>query len=407
MLAPTYSIQYTIYTALLFNHFNLHYTLSRELTELYASVALRNFTLGLISIFEPIYLYLYFSQDISKTLLYFSSISLISGLLSPFAGKIVTKIGVKHSMLVSVPFLFLYYFGLWKIEFLENLFFILIPILITHNLFYWTAFHIDFARFSEKGKRGKQLSYLHTVSAVAAALSPFAGGIVLIKAGYPVLFGIVLILLFFSIVPLFLSREVHERYTDSYEKAFGEVFHKKYRTKAISFLAEGSEYSILVFIWPVFLYMLAISYSYIGLISSISLFAGLLFALYLGKLIDRMGHARILVIGSWMNALTWPVRMFVVTPLDVILINTLNSITRVTAHMPFGVLFYDWAGREDVNRDRFVIFREMTHNVGRGIILAIFAVIFLYIDNIAIAFPIAGVFSLMLMFFVRGVGNAK
>ena len=380
---------------------------NREVREVYWYTAIHSLALSMVFIFEPIYLYLYFSRDISKTLLYFSAVSLIFGLLSPFAGKIITKIGVKHSMLVSVPFLFLYYLGLWQIEFLGNFFFVLIPVLIIHNLFYWTAFHIDFARFSEKGKRGKQLSYLHTVAAIASALSPFVGGIILIKMGYPVLFGIVLGLLFFSVFPLFFSKEVHERYTDSFQKAFGEVFHKKYIFKAIAFLAEGSEQSILIFIWPVFLYILAISYSSIGLISSVSLFAGLIFALYLGKVTDKMSHARLLIIGSWMNALTWPVRMFVATPLDVTLVNTLNAVTRITAHMPFGVLFYDWVGRKDANRDRFVIFREMTHNFGRGIVLAIFAVIFLFVDNIAIAFPIAGVFSLMLMFFIKGGEDEK
>ena len=384
-----------------FPHFE--YTLNRELTELYVSIALRNFTLGLISIFVPIYIFIYFSQDLSKTILFFGVIGILHGALSPLAGKIITKLGVKHSMLASVPFLFLYYLGLLKIQALGSFFFLIIPIAVLHNIFYWPAFHIDFTRFSDQQSMGKQLSYRHTVAALSAAAAPFVGGLIIVKMGYPVLFAIVLVLLFSSIIPLFLSKEVHETYTDSFQKAYREIFQKKYRNKAIAFFAEGAEVAVQGIIWPIFLFALAISYSSIGGIWSVALFVGILFALYLGKATDRIGHGRLLILGSWLNAFTWPLKMFVQTPLDAFLVNTLHQLTRLSSHLPFGALFYNWSARHDVNRDRFIIFREMTHNIGMGIFLIVLSGIFLYFENMAIAFPIAGVLSLFMTFFVRGV----
>jgi len=384
-------------------HFN--YTLNRELTELYASIAIRNFTLGLVAIFEPIYIFLYFSQNLSSTLLYFGAISLLFGLLAPFAGKIITKIGVKHSILLSIPFLFLYYLGLWQIAVLGSFFFVLVLLRVGYNTLYWTAFHIDFARYSESKSRGKQLSYRHVVAALSAAASPLIGGIVLLKFGYPILFAAVLILLFVSVVPLFLSKEIHERYKDSFLKAFKEMFQKKYRGKVITFFAEGGEPIAQIIIWPIFLYILAVSYSAIGMISSVSLFVGVIFAVYLGRLVDSARRERLLAIGSWLNALAWPIKMFVQTPFDAFLANTLHKFTRLTAYMPLGALFYDWTGRRDVNRDRFIILREMVLNISRGLILFIYAAIFLFTNNIALAFPLAGAFSLLLVFFTKG--NAK
>lgn len=380
---------------------HFEYTLNRELTQLYASIALRNFTLGLIAIFVPIYIFLYFSADISKTLLFFGTVAVFHGALSPLAGKIITKIGIKHSMLVSVPFIFLYYLGLWKIEALGDLFFILIPILVIHNLLYWPAFHVDFSRFSDQKSRGKQLSYRHLVAALSASVAPLAGGIILTKFGYPALFAIVLVLLFVSIFPLFFSKETRENYTDSFEKAYREVFQKKYRSKAVALFAEGAEGVVHIIIWPIFLYILAISYSSMGAISSVALFAGLLFALYMGRLIDKMGHGRFLALGSWLNALTWPVKMFVRTPFDAFLVHTLHEFTRLSVQMPLSTLFYDWTARDDVSRDRFVIFREMIHNIGGGILMFLLAGVFLAYDNIAIAFPIAGALSLLLSFFAK------
>ena len=383
-----------------FPHF--HYTLNRELTELYASIALRNFTLGLIAIFVPIYIFIYFSQDLSKTLLFFGALSFLHGILAPFSGKIVTKIGVKRSMLASTPFLFLYYLGLWQINALGNFFFVLILLAVVHNLFYWTAFHIDFARFSEKRNRGKQISYRHIVAALSAVASPLIGGVIIVQLGYPILFTIVLVLLFASVFPLFLSKEIHETYTDSFQKAFREVLQKKYRAKAVALFAEGAESMVHIFIWPIFLFALSISFSFIGLISSVALFGGLLFALYLGRLVDKMGPARLLAFGSWLNALTWPIKMFIQTPIEAFFIHTLHQFTRLTMQMPFSTLFYDWASRDDVNRDRFIIFREMVLNIGRSALMFILAGVFLFTDNMVIVFPIAGAFSLLIPFFARG-----
>ena len=69
--------------------FYLQYFLKRERTELYLSVAIRNFALGLALIFEPIYLFLYFHHSLSKTLLFFALIYSAYGLLVPFGAKIM------------------------------------------------------------------------------------------------------------------------------------------------------------------------------------------------------------------------------------------------------------------------------------------------------------------------------
>lgn len=391
------------YDEFIYSH--LHYTLNRELTELYISIALRNFTIGLIGIFEPIYIFLYFDKAIVPTLLFFGVISILHGVLAPFSGKIITKIGIKHSMLVSVPFIFLYYLGLWHIDKLGSFFAVLIPLAVAHGLFYWTAFHIDFARFSELKNRGRQLSYRHTTAALAAAVSPFAGGVMIMHFGYPALFGVVLVLLFVSMLPLFFSKEVHEHYTDSFQKAYGEMFQKKYKNKVIAFAAEGSEVMTQSIIWPIFLFILAINYSAIGAISSFAFLGGVIFALFMGRVIDKRGSSKIFVLGSWLNAFTWPIKMFVTVPMGAFFVNTLHHIIRLTALLPFGALFYDWSARERVNRDRFIILREIAVNCGKGLALFVLAAIFLFTDNLALAFPLAGIFSLFMILFIKGEGN--
>src|SRR3989344_5204474 len=85
----------------------------RELGEFYLSIALRTFALGLIAIFEPIYIFLHVGRSIPLTLFYFGAVYVISGLFAPVGMKICSRLGVKRTMVASIPCALLYYGGLW------------------------------------------------------------------------------------------------------------------------------------------------------------------------------------------------------------------------------------------------------------------------------------------------------
>ena len=57
--------------------FHPHLHINRELTELYASSAIRTFAIALIAIFEPIYIYLTFDRSLTRAFLYFGLFSLL------------------------------------------------------------------------------------------------------------------------------------------------------------------------------------------------------------------------------------------------------------------------------------------------------------------------------------------
>ena len=83
----------------------LHYFLKREASQFFVSIAIRNLALGMVLIFEPIYIYLHFGSSLPLTLLYFGIIHGLFGLMAFFfGGKIMAKVGLKHCMLLSHPF---------------------------------------------------------------------------------------------------------------------------------------------------------------------------------------------------------------------------------------------------------------------------------------------------------------
>lgn len=381
------------------HHFNHFFALNRELSELYIAVAIRNFALALITIFEPIYIFLFFGKNLSDTLLFFAASSIGFGLLVPFGAKIITKIGVKHAMILSVAPLFLYYVGLWQIEKFAWVFIAVVALKIFYMMIFWPAFHMDFARFSDREHRGRELSQLNVVASAAAAVSPFIGGALIFGYGYHIVFTIVLILLFVSIIPLLLSKEFHERYTDSFEKTFREIFQKKHAKKVLVFAAEGVESAVLIHIWPLFLFLLAISYASLGIITSGALILGLFFIIYLGKLSDRTDKRKLKNLGAFLNAIAWPILIFVRTPFDAFLAHIFHRFSRATLYVPYGSLYYDWVGREDANRDRFIVLREVSLNCSRGLFLVFLALIPVFSSNLALAFPIAAIMSFVFWIF--------
>jgi MFS family permease len=376
-----------------FHHFD------KELSELYISHTIRRFALAMVIIFEPIYLFLYFDKSFSAVLLFFASIALLYGLFVPFGAKIMVKLGLKKAMLFSVPLLFLYYLVLWQIELFPFFFLLALALRVIYALFYWPAYHTDMARSSKKGLRGEQVGASLVVYNLASVIGPFIGGLLVFELGFPILFIVVLILLLVSVVPLFFSKEIHEVYTDSYKKAFRQIFSRKFYKESIAFAAFGFDQGVSFFIWPIFMFVLAINYESMGLITSGALFLSLIFTLYIGKLVDRLSRRRLLRIGSILTAAAWFFKTFIRTPLDAFLAHTIYRFAFTSSNVPYRAIMYDKASEDKRFIDRFIVFREMSHNLGRALIFIILAIVFFFVpvSKIYLIFPLAAIFALFFM----------
>ena len=374
----------------------------KEIVELFSAHTIRRFALALIVIFEPIYLFIYFGNSLSKALLFYGAISLLYGLFVPFGAKIMAKIGLKKAMLWSVPFIFFYYLVLWQINLFFLFLFLAIILRFFSALFYWPAYHIDVARFSKRRIRGEQISVSMVVYNLASVAGPFLGGLIIFKFGFPILFIIVLILLLVSAVPLFFSKEIHEIYPDSYEKAFKQILSKRARRDSIAFAAFGFDQGVNMFIWPIFLFVLVINYEAMGLITSGALFLSLLFALYIGEVAD-VNRRKLLRIGSILTAIAWLFKTFVRTPFNAFLAHTAYHFAFTSSSIPFRTIMYDKASEDKRKLDQYIVFREMAHNLGRAFMFIILAIVFFFIPvtKIYLIFPLAAVFALLFMLLAK------
>ncbi|MDP3991136.1 MAG: MFS transporter [Candidatus Nealsonbacteria bacterium] len=377
----------------------LHYLLRRDATQFFTSIAIRYFAFGMILIFEPIYLYFYFDKSISSTLLFFAALYGLYGLIVVYGGKIMAKVGLRQVMLLSYFFFFGYYLCLF---FLYQSF-LLVPLAIVLGsfgmMFFWPAFHTDFIRFSEKDYQGRSVGKMNIACSVPTIFSPIIGGWILSSFNYPVLFIVVLIVLFTSTIPLFLSKEVHIIYSDSYQLAWKRIFKKANRKINIGFIVDGIETGINAYLWPIFMVILAISYETMGGIITFALGISALFTLYIGKLSDRIiNRIKVLNIGSVLTSLSWLVKFFVATPFSAFLAHAFYAVCRTTASIPFQTLLYERASGKGAETDEFIVYREIIINISRSIFFIALAGFFFFVPQINLAFILAAIFSLGFMF---------
>jgi len=235
----------------------LHYSSRREIDELYVAITIKNFAIGLVGIFVPIYVYLLFGKSIPLAFLFYAITILGQVLLTPLAAKLFTKIGIKKMMAGSAPFLGFYLLFLILAKEQAMAYIILAGIAkIIYLPGYWPAYHVDFTKFSNPNKRGRQVGFVNILVALVKTIAPLIGGFFIVKFGFLPLFIVAAILIALSSIPLFFSPEVYGDHIYSWKKSFSNAFAKKNRKPFFSFFTMGVECFVGGFLFPIFIFIM-------------------------------------------------------------------------------------------------------------------------------------------------------
>jgi len=140
----------------IFSHF--HFLRSRELNELYASIAIRAFAISLVGIFVPIFLY-QLNYSFSQIFLFFGMIAFFNMIFLFPSAKFASKYGLKHGMLLSMPFLIIFFLLLFSLENLRWPLYFMAIFGGAHGALFWISYHTDFSKFSKKKSRGSEVGF--------------------------------------------------------------------------------------------------------------------------------------------------------------------------------------------------------------------------------------------------------
>ena len=375
------------------SHHLHHFLRNKELNEMYLSYGIFNFALGLISVFVPIYLY-QIGYSISAILFFFFLNSLAFVAFSYVGVKIVSRLGVKHTMLLSGVALILFLLGLRFIETWPLLFFLLPILRAMKMILYNYSFHLNFFQHSDATDRGKQVSMIQASAVIAGILSPFIGGLILHFSNFPVLFVIGSFTVFLAMVPLFMTEDSYEKISFDRGNLFAGIFKKKNLPLVASFSGYAIESWIGIIVWPIFLYLIFSNFEAVGNITSLTAFVTLIIFYFVGRLTDKKDKRFMLGVGTVLYFFGWLGRIFVSGFGSVLVIDSYKNVTQQILFVPWSAYSYDLAAQRDYFK--FIVRREVVFNLSRVIVLPILMLIFHFnFHAFTLTFALAAAASLL------------
>ncbi len=381
--------------SLLNNAIHFKFFKDKEFNEFYSSVFITTFGNSLINIFVPIYLFT-LGFEIYQILFFYFLRSIYFVIFSYLGAEIVSKIGEKHSMILSTPFLILYYLGLIFIT-SHNLIFFFLPLLLAFRMILYNyGYHLNFINHSEKTKRGREIAILGIVVLLAKVVAPYLGGI-LASINFTMVFIISSIFIIFGTIPLLLSKDKFEEIDFTAKGMFKRIFSKKNEGNFISFSGYAIESVIGMVIWPIFLIIIIGTIDKTGLLISASMLLSLLIFYFLGKVTDKVNKIKLLKFGTMLYFFAWVGRVFADTTYKVFFIDSYKNISEKILSIPWKAHTYDLAQRS--KHFEFIVSREVIFNFTRTLIFPVLMLIF-WIDfyPFLISFLIASVSSLGYVF---------
>jgi MFS family permease len=280
---------------------NIHRIASKkeELKELYASLILRSLAFSLIGLFIPVYL-LTLGFSLPDVIIFEILSSLVIILVSPLVVNLASSIGIKHTMLISVPIVLLFLGSFLYIQVYS------IPLVIVAVFkgmmvpFYWVPLNSDFSKSEDKKASGRESAYYHVLPKLAGVFGPIGGGLVASLFGFSSLFWIAGIMVLGSAITPLASSD--------YKSAIAYQWKNLIRVKGKmldSLVAEGILMGAAILIYPLYVYQSTNSVVALGEMGSVLYFGTFVFTLLAGWFSDKFSKRTLIRIGGLVLAIGW------------------------------------------------------------------------------------------------------
>lgn len=369
-----------------------------DIVGLYFQRLIQSAATGLLGVFMPIFLYEKFDLSLQSVMLFYIIGFVLYVVTVQPGARLMSRFGLKTSMIFSTPFLILYYLILYFVA--DNPWRLLLWAVMVLNVFrmlYWVPYHTEFAEFTDRTNRGKQIGFLASITAIIGILTPIISGFVIDRFGFQSLLVIVMILLGLSFFPLMITRQVREKFSLGYFETFRLLFTKKRRI-LIAYGSEGAEAAVGLVIWPIFMYQIFEgNYLEIGAVSTLVIFATVIIQLFMGKYTDKMPKRRLLHWGTFVYSIGWVFKVFVQTGYGLFLASTYHNLAKAVMRTPFDALTYEQMADAGHYVDEISVLREISLNLGRVVMFVALLILVSFISMNTI-FWLGAVFALLINF---------
>lgn len=341
-----------------------HHFLNKPLNQLYFSMAIRSFGISLIALFIPVYLHVSLNYSLNETLYYFIFGALVFSLFTPVAAIISRKIGLKHIILLSVPF---YVTSLYLLFLLQTY---AIPLWLigaiggVGSALFWFGFHYIFFLLSDKKQRGKEVGIRLSTSLVAAFIGPTLGGFLIQTFGFQSVFLLAGVALLVAALFLLLSSDIKTNYHFS----FKSIFDIHSTNLALFYTSRGMIDTGAKVVWPLFIFYILQNYTSLGATQSLVTIGSIILIYLSGRWADHQSKRKIVRFFSFFEAFNWGIRSIITTITHVLGVTILGAFTSGIMSPALTAVEYD-AGIKKKDRAGYFVHREFFISLGRILLL--------------------------------------
>lgn len=341
---------------------------------LYLNGMLRSLVFALVGIFTPVYVY----QRVLMTwnsqvyaIMAVGSFYLVTRLVVLVAAipvsRIIEKIGFRRSITISVALLA----GYLSMLLLGNAqigYLLIAPLCGGLYLpFYWIARSSVIAQDGEKRHVGVQLSRLGTIELTATLLGPLAAGLIIEKWGFEPLFGVALLILALSVIPLWwMSPHVHQN--GASWRGFGRwIRDRRYFHIAVGVGGRAIDDYVMSILWPLMIFGMGIKTTVIGGIFSLVSLISLAVRMVSGQIFDKLHKRRdyrdeiVYAIAIVATSMVWVLRLFAKSVGAILWLDTGGSLFGTTYASLYGD--YEVLGGMRMGAIAYWVYCEMVYSL--------------------------------------------
>lgn len=377
--------------------------LTRQIRELYSATLILDLAVSMVSIFEPVFLYVFFSKTLPlketlESIVYFYlALYALYFFLVPFGAKFARRFGYENSIALASLFQIVLYFSLFIMNQFPWAVAVAVVVYAIAKCLYWPAFHANFARFSADGEQGREISNLYALESFIYIVGPLIGGLILESFGFKVLFVAVSILMLASNIPMLVTKEIFEPKSFPYFKTYRKFFKKENRKKFFAHFGYGEEWIVLV-LWPIFMYLAANDFLGLGIISAVSTLTATAVLLFIGRWTDKRGKTMVLKFGVVLYFFSWLFKILTRNYLGIILLDAYARITKNSVSIPITAGLYKDAQHGSVMEE--IVFFETALVAGKIIaMLCALLILQIFVPGWNSLFILGALFTLFYLLF--------
>ena len=359
--------------------FSLHITdalernrISRELLALYTHRVLVQAGGAIAGVFTVIFVYQYFNDSLWAVIATFGSIYLGVAVAVPIGARLLRRIGTRTMILLALPCAALGTAVLYNISehggvaglSITASLALFVIFSVAFKVLYWVPYHIDMSQLLDRSRRGFQLAFLQNTGDVNVAAMPFWGGLIVASLGFGWLFLFSIAFIICAALPLLWVSNRYERYEWSYPETLRQFFSRRNRPLFFAFVGDGIQSGAQLIIWPLLVFLLLDGeFVALGAVAALTLFGILLLRFITGHFLDHGRKQSALAWGALLTSSGWVLRLFAVSPITVVAIDTYHGFGQVVNRISVEAISYEQAADNGRFVDEFTVLKEMGLNL--------------------------------------------